>query len=510
MIPSRPIGYALIGASALMATLAIVNPALIDEFNVYWMAVSMAFIPGLLFILKRDAAAIYFSRIVLGSVFLVSGLIKANDTIGFGIKLEEYFDENALGAFWAIFHDWSLILAILISGVEVLLGLAVLFGLQVRLVAVVLLLMTVFFGWLTYFTANCNEMQMQAMAEGLPFDGVCVTDCGCFGDAMRGSVGRSLTPWESFYKDLGLFFLTLVVLLRSKFINVNTNREDVIILPGAVLVIAIFGGWLFGWIFPLVFFLITALIYFVLRTQRPSKPSTTWLIIGVLTVVTYAFSIYTYYHLPIKDFRPYAVGKNIKDQMKSAKELGLQPTEYATVYKLTHAGTNEERTVNSKVYLEQELWKDTLWQITFSSPDPIVLQRGYEPPIAAFNVMNADGSDIGDELLNDPNFSIMIVMHDVNKAEAGEVADRIRELSAEAQANNFNVYAVTSSPYDVHETYRHANQWAVPFYTGDEIFLKTIVRSNPGVLLLKNGLIVAKWSAGDVPTFAEMQANYLK
>src|SRR5690554_4553986 len=237
MSKSRILGIALIAVSLVMIVIGIAKPEIVDAFNIYWMATAAALLPGILLIANKQAAAIYLARVVTGSVFIVSGLIKANDTIGFGIKLEEYFDENALGAFWANFYDLATPIAFLVSGIEVILGLAVIYGIRMRLTSLILLLMTLFFGWLTYYTASCNDQQMAAITAGEAFNRVCVTDCGCFGDAMRGSVGRSLTPWESFYKDLGLFFLTLVILFRSSRIKLNTIAIDLYVLPLSFIVV---------------------------------------------------------------------------------------------------------------------------------------------------------------------------------------------------------------------------------------------------------------------------------
>ncbi len=505
---NRVLGLILIATALFLVVLGIAKPAVVDEFNIYWISTVLCLVPGVLILSGKKEAATFFARIVVGSVFIVSGLIKANDTVGFGIKLEEYFDENALGAFWALFHDYSLPLAIFISGVEVLLGLALLFGALPKLVSELLLGMTLFFGWLTYFTAECNDAQMAAIAAGEAFDRVCVTDCGCFGDALRGSVGRSLTPWESFYKDLGLFFLTLVILLQSKNIKVNTRRDNLIIFPAAILITIVFGGWLFGWSFPTYFTIISIAFFFGVKAFKLTSLKFDLVLAAVLAVLTYSFSTYTYLHLPIKDYRPYAVGKNIKDQMKSAEELGLIPTKYANVYKLENENTGEVMSMNSDEYLEKEIWKNKEWKIVYTSPEPIVIQRGYEPPIATFNVMHEEGYDIGDDLLNDENYSFMVVMYDVEKAKTSNLAS-ISALASEAEAMGYDFYCLTSSPYDQYETVRHDHSLAFPFYTGDEIFLKTIIRANPGLLLLKNGEIIEKWHGNDVPNIAEIE-SYLE
>lgn len=500
----------LLFAFVFLVVLGIANGSVVDEFNIYWMAAAGALIPGLLLLAGQKDGALYFSRIVVGSIFVVSGLIKANDTVGFGIKLEEYFDENALGAFWAIFHDWALPISFFVSGIEVLLGLALLFGAKARLVSYALLGMTLFFGWLTYFTAECNDAQMAAIQAGTDFNRVCVTDCGCFGDALRGSVGRSLTPWESFYKDLGLFFMVLVLVWGAGRIKVNKLRDDLIILPAAIVIALLFGGWLFGWMFPTWFLLVSMALYFALKKLAVSGPLLEWGLAAVLAGITYGFASYTYSHLPIKDYRPYAVGKNINDQMKDAAELGLEPTIYATIYRLEHAETGEVRTMNSKEYLDEGIWKDQSWKIVYSSPEPIVIQRGYEAPIATFTVMNEDGADIGEDLINDENYSFMTVMYDVSKTRTGRPLAEFKALAEQAERAGHHVYVITSSPYEEYEEFRHEHQLAVPFYEADEIFLKTIIRANPGLLLMRKGEVVMKWHGNDIPTFDEVKEKYMK
>lgn len=511
MNKSKILGIVLIAVAVLMIVLGFTKDGVVDAFNIYWMATVSALIPGILLIANKPMAATYVARIVVGSVFVVSGLIKANDTVGFGIKLEEYFDENALGAFWASFHGVALPISFFVSGIEVLLGLALLFGAQARLVSFALLGMTVFFGWLTYYTASCNGAQMAAMAAGESFSRVCVTDCGCFGDALRGSVGRSLTPWESFYKDLGLFFLTLVVLIFNGKIKLNSRKDNIVIFPFALIIMLLFGGWLFGWMFPTYFFIVSVVIFFAINSAvKGSESKRSWVLAGVLAVITYVFAFYTYQYLPIKDYRPYAVGKNIKDQMKSADELGVQGTIYANVYLLENSATGEKKTMNSNIYLEQEVWKDENWKIASTLPEPVVVQQGYEPPIATFVVNDSDDNEVSDAILNNPDYSLMVVMYDMDRIRGGNNGQKLKALTDAANAAGTQIYIITASPYDKYETYRHDNQLNVDFYTADEVFLKTIIRSNPGLLLLRDGLIIEKWSAASMPDFASIQNEYMK
>lgn len=478
-----------------------------DDFHIFWMAVFAALLSGGLILTGPSGVRLsrYISRVVVGSVFIVSGLIKANDTVGFSYKLEEYFDESALGSFWAMFHDFALPIAMIITVVEVLLGLAVLFGAKAKLSNAALLIMTLFFGWLTWYTASCNDAQTAAMSAGEEFNRVCVNECGCFGDALRGSVGRSLTPWESFYKDLTLLFFVIVLVVESGRIKLNNIRQDIGIFLCALIVIALFGGWLFGWWFPMGFTIIAFLVYLILK-QFVLYKHKEWIIAVAMAALSFAFVYYTYHHLPIKDYRPYAVGKNIPEQMKSAEELGLEPTVYANVYTLKHKETGETRSALSTEYLEKKMWDE--WEVASASDESIVVQRGYEPPIATFTVNDQDGNDIGSEILNREGFSFLLIAYDI-EATSEEVQPEINEFAQLAQSDDIPFFGISSSSYDVVEDFRHLHQNFFPYYSADEIFLKTIIRSNPGLLLMKDGTILAKWAYPDIPAYREVKANYL-
>ncbi len=478
-----------------------------DEFNVYWMATVAALLSGGLMVIGPGGVnmATLVSRVVVGSVFIVSGLIKANDTVGFSYKLEEYFDESALGAFWAMFYDFALPIAMIVTVIEVILGLAVLFGAKARLTSIALLLMTLFFGWLTWYTASCNDAQTAAMSAGESFNRLCVNDCGCFGDALRGSVGRSLTPWESFYKDLTLLFFVVVLVVQSAHIKLNSIREDIGIFIGAFAVIAAFGGWLFGWWFPLGFTVVAALIYLVLKQYLQSK-QVEWLIAAAMVIMTFCFVIYTYRHLPIKDYRPYKVGNNIPEQMMSAQELGLEPTIYANVYVLKHKETGETITEYSNVYLENKMWDE--WEVESAGDESVVVQRGYEPPIPVFIVNNEDGDDIGMEILEREGFSFILITWDITKSNEG-IQSAINEFAQQAEADDISFFGITASTYEQVEDFRHKHQNMFPYHSADPIFLKTIIRANPGLLLMENGTILGKWHFNDFPDYREVKANYL-
>jgi uncharacterized membrane protein YphA (DoxX/SURF4 family) len=141
------------------------------------------------------------ARVAVGALFIFSGLIKLNDPTGTAIKLEEYFQvfSQDIAAFFDFFIPAALFLAIVLSVLEVVLGIALLIAYRMRITAMLLLIIIVFFTFLTFYSAQFEK----------------VTDCGCFGDAIP------LTPWQSFYKDVIL--LTLIVIIV---ITISERRKE--------------------------------------------------------------------------------------------------------------------------------------------------------------------------------------------------------------------------------------------------------------------------------------------
>lgn len=362
-----------------------------DDFNLFWVATGALFLLGLVNVFAKDGIvkSSYISRIIVGALFVVSGIIKANDPLGFSFKLEEYFEPDALN--WPFFIPYSLGLSIFIAGSEIVLGLALLVGAMARLTTWLLFSMILFFAWLTYFTASCNDSQrfetayISAINEGdagllnnelikaevnyeealkngdsapvdarfelmnlikeektqLQFDSIyfyeidgkridlpsvkstyrqCVLDCGCFGDALKGSIGRSLTPWESFFKDLILLIFIIPILLIQKQIKFNVQNDDVLIISGSLLFAYLVGKLLFGWWFPLLFLVVFFAIYLVIKkTIKRESVQVLWCAITGL-IMSFSFVLYTHTYLPIKDYRPYAIGNNLEEQMSNGEE----------------------------------------------------------------------------------------------------------------------------------------------------------------------------------------------
>jgi uncharacterized membrane protein YphA (DoxX/SURF4 family) len=512
------------------------------------------------------------SRILVGSLFIVSGLIKSNDAMGFKYKLEEYFEPGALNM--SLFEPIALELAIFVCVAEVLLGIAILTGAKAKLTAVLSLLMMLFFTWLTYYTHTCDPtgvtMITDAAGEAKEIVNQCVLECGCFGNAIP------LTPWESFLKDLTIliFVIPIVIGAFANKIKLNTVREDIIVYTAAIVITALFGMLMLDWLFPVIFLVINLFVVTFLKKRLSDKWREWGMAIGILVVCS-IFQHHTLAHLPMKDYRPYAVGKNIGTQMKSVDELneallaqmstGNIDNVYAFInqldlpnadslhfvkkyfdtYQTMNEGQREENglalmedlgtkiSLTSPVYATKFVFKniktgaDTLvlssdWLRVYSTPwfkstyenvtydgDEVMLEEGYEPAIKDFSLETYEGDNITQEVLGFNGYTFLQISNDLSKTN--ESAQAIfNSLAKESEASGNHFYAVTNALYEETEAYRHKHGAAYPFLNCDQIELKIIVRSNPGLVLLKDGTVVQKWAWRDVPKWAEVSKEYMK
>lgn len=443
------------------------------------------------------------ARLLVGSTFIVSGLVKANDPLGFAYKLDEYFAVSALGLPGLM--PWSLTLAILACLAEVVLGFAVLVGGRMKLATTALLVLTLFFGWLTAFTGRCNDladagtpMTYTAMVDGQPEqrERTCVNDCGCFGDAMRGSVGRSLTPWESFAKDaiLFVFILPLFITAWRRGIPWNRTADDLVYLPFGLALVAVW-SWVFTWWGPL---WITALgmAGYLLIKRLLKGPAAEWTTAAWTALVGFGLAWYALEHLPPRDYRPFHTGSDI-----TAKRTGT-PAKQAIFMTYLDKRTNEEKEYDiSGPYP----WEDEE-NFEYVRRRVQVIEPGVDAPIPDFILNDVDGNDITDDLLAEERPVLLLMMYDVTTSRTGAMP-RIKALVEEAQRNGWVVYGVTRSNFIEAAELKHTHQLPIDFVRCDEKTIKMAVRANPGLLLLRTGVVMGKWHGNDTPTFEEAKGR---
>lgn len=437
---------------------------------------------------------ILISRLIVGSLFIVSGLIKANDPLGFSYKLEEYFAESALNM--TFLEPFSLFLGALACIAEIVLGFAVLFGGRMKLATWALLLLTLFFGWLTAYTATCDPNDVYTVmvnGEAVERSVTCVTDCGCFGDAMKGSIGRSLTPWESFSKDMILLVFIVPLFIFRKRIDWNTSADDKVLLIGGLALVAGW-SWIFTWWGPVWFTLIGFAGYLTIK-RFVQGPKAEWAAAAWITFISVLFTWYNYAHLPMRDYRPYAVGKSISEQMRSAK-----PPVNKTFVSYRNKTTGEVKEYDSSGPYP---WDDENFENVPNSTRVEVVDPGTPSQVQDFRLSDAEGNDLTISVLDEPSPVLLIMIHNVEKADRS-CLPAIKELVAEAFKQNWYVYGVSASDFASTEEFRHAEQLPFEILQCDEKTIKTAIRSNPGVMLLQQGTVKGLWHCNDAPGFAEV------
>lgn len=439
---------------------------------------------------------ILFSRLFVGSLFIVSGLIKANDPLGFAYKLEEYFAESALNL--PFLEPFSLFLGALACIAEVVLGFAVLFGGRMKLATWALLLLTLFFGWLTAYTATCDPNDVYSVlvnGQEVERSVTCVTDCGCFGDAMKGSIGRSLTPWESFSKDMVLLVFIIPLFIFRKRITWNTSGDDKVLLPIGLLMVAIW-SWIFTWYGPLWFTVIGFAGYLGIKRFMAS-PKAEWAAAGWITFIAIVFTWYNYAHLPMRDYRPYAVGKSISEQMKSAK-----PPVNRTFVSYRNKSTGEVKEYDTT---QPYPWDDENFENVPNSTRVEVIDPGVPSQVQDFRLTDKDGNDITPGILEEASPVLLMMMYNVEKSDVA-CLPAIKALADEAYKKGWYVYGVTASDFAKAEEVRHEHQLPFDFVQCDEKTIKTAIRSNPGVMLMQQGTVRGLWHCNDAPSFEEAAA----
>ena len=273
-----------------------------------------------------------------------------------------------------------------------------------------MLVIIVFFSFLTFYSAYTGE----------------VTDCGCFGDAIK------LTPWESFAKDMILLVLILILFLYRKSLK------------------------------PLL----------SMRTGH--------IVIAATLLVNLILAIYAIRNLPFIDFRAYRIGVNIPKAMQPSEPLRQQ-------YLMEKDG---------EIYKLDSYPTDT----SYHYKDMILLNPEAQPKITDYNIWSAEEPDATQQSFE--GSQLIIVVHYAEKAHTGSFAEINQLISG--ISGQVGVMVLTASDEVTFDAFRHEVQLAAPFFSADATVLKTMVRSNPGLLLLKNGVILGKWHHRNVPSASQV------
>lgn len=223
-----------------------------------------------------------------------------------------------------------------------------------------------------------------------------------------------------------------------------------------------------------------------------------WTITSVAFIASVAISIYCYNHLPLIDFRPYKIGTDIIESMEIPADA--EADVYETTFIYAKDGVEKEFTL-ADFPDENDGW-------IFIEQKTTLVKKGYEPPIHDFSMTNNMGDDITYDVLEKEGFTFLLIAYDVNKSEY-KFAENVNEIHQLAQFSGIDFYALTASVDEDIETFCQATNATYEWCKTDPITLKTIIRANPGLVLIKDGIIVGKWNSRDIPSAKEMQEKFL-
>ncbi|MDR0414543.1 MAG: DoxX family protein [Prevotellaceae bacterium] len=372
---------------------------------------------------KITRTGVTICRLLVGVIFVFSGFVKAIDPLGSTYKIVDYFDAFGVG----FLEPMALYAGALQNAVELAIGLCLIIGVRMKITAWALMLFMLFYTVLTFFLAIFNP----------------VSDCGCFGDAIK------LTNWETFFKNLILLALTLIIFsVRNKY-------------------------------------------------RRLAGAAQEWLYVLLFIVGSLALSLHCYKHLPPLDFMEYHVGQHLPTAMSVPDDAPRD--EYSTVLIYAKDGKEQE-------FSETDFpWQDTTWVFVDSRSE--LVKKGYTPPVHNFSIVHHLNGDITDEVLA-AEYAFLLVAPKLEKLNQPDL-EASKNIAALAKERGYTFLGLTASTQGYAGEFCSNHMLNFEFCSTDETTLKSMVRSNLGLMLLHRGIVVGKWSNFDIPSAEAFGENLL-
>ena len=357
------------------------------------------------------------SRYLVGVLFIFSGLIKINDPVGTQIKLEEYFEVFS-SDFTPLFEylvPLALFLSVILCTLEVIIGIALILNYRMKITSSILLSLIVFFTFLTFYSAYFNK----------------VTDCGCFGDAIK------LTPWESFTKDIILLLFSLII-----FFLTNKFKQE------------------------------KGFFYIKILDYKNSSIRDGVIVFTTLICLIISFTAINF--LPFIDFRAYKINNDIISLMEPSED-----------FKYSYVMEKNEKEYEFDIYPNDKSY--TFKELKLLNPEA-------QAKITDYSLWDDDKEYTKESLKGNKLF---IIIHSVNNIDA-KLINKIKKLTSMVSFWVEPVIITSNEPKSFNQ-FLKKNDIKLKYVYGDATVLKTIIRSNPGFFLLRNGFVKGKWHYNNIP-----------
>lgn len=389
---------------------------------------------------KKEPVWLKIIRILLACVFLYSSYAKAIDPVGFGIKMDEYFNSFGMG----FMHPLSQFLAICAILCEFVLGCMMLFRVKVNLASWGYLLFMTFFFFLTMWLAIAEFLEVR----GIHDFGV-VKDCGCFGAEIK------LSNWQTFLKNVIIIIPTIIVFAKRKLI------PDI-------------------------------------RLTELGK----WLAIAVFAAIAICFQLHFLRHLPLKDHSDWKKGEYVVDSFIE------KPAVKEVVFVYRNSKTGEEMTLSQDELMEQSDSFYTDYEYVDRHDSVITPYKAAKIP--GFNMLDENGADHAYELISPDNEQYTYILYVSNLKEVNpKGVEKAKALAAKCAENDYPFVAVTNSSEEEITAFVTMYGLDFPIYQNPidpvkgPFMVRDAVRSNPGLILFKKGVVLDKWAWRDFPSEAK-------
>ncbi|MFN8309148.1 MAG: DoxX family protein [Chitinophagales bacterium] len=451
-----------------------------------FIGIAAAILTLLRVLLKANRSVlITFLQNFVGSLFIFSGFVKAIDPMGTSYKMHEYFEAMHI----EFFNPISTPLTVLMLVAELALGVALLIGWMPRLTTILMLLLNVFFLLLTGYT------YLSGFSPTVSFFAFAVLT---FSMISMGVIVEKKSARRAFLISGVLLLAILLLSIKYSTLFFTSGFE---ITKMKVTDCGCFGDFmkLKPWQTFYKDVLLTVMIFIVALYHQKIQPVFSNMIRHTLAIgtaiATLFFCLYNFvWNEPIIDFRPYAIGNDLNEMRR---EIKPEKKDYVFVYKNKKTGEEKEfKTAELTAITEDWEYKDR---------KDIVVEEGIPARISNLYIFNDNKEDITDSLLHRPNYSLAVVAWKLSNTHDCCFKNHLVQIADDAKRNGVEFYGLSSENADA---FKKKNQLDFPFYIADETPLKTIMRSNPGLVLLKNGVVINKWHHKHLPKFEDLKKQY--
>ncbi|MCQ2283648.1 MAG: DoxX family membrane protein [Bacteroidales bacterium] len=388
---------------------------------------------------KKEPIWLKIIRILLGCLFLFSSFTKAVDPVNFGITMNDYFVSFGMG----FLHPLAQFAAVCAIACEFILGCMLLFRARVQLASWGYLLFMVFFFFLTLWLAVAEYLEV----KGIHNFGV-VHDCGCFGQAVK------MTNLGTFLKNVVIIIPTIILFVNRK--RIPDNRMTVL------------GQW------------VSVLVF---------------------AAITVLFQLYCIRHLPLIDFTDWKKGKDVVCFID-------QPAQKDMIFVYKNKVDNSLVELTQDELMEQS--DDFFGNFDYVDRKDKVIKERVAPKIDGFNMLDENGADHAYELISHENEEDLYVLYMSDLSETNmKGVEKAKKLAAECEKKGVAFVAVSNSPEEEIGKFVEANGLTFPVYHNPidpvhgPFMVRDAVRSNPGIILIKKGVVADKWAWRDFPSLQD-------